>query len=97
MPTATYAIVAHSQHDWRYEEVHVRDPKDDELLVEMIASGICHTDIAGLGDAYPRVLGHEGKLSHRSALSGLVEDCPERQGRKTVFVSCTSFRDAVNL
>jgi Zn-dependent alcohol dehydrogenase len=46
----------------------VRKPGDGELLVEMIASGVCHTDflIGNLPEGaspvgfYPRVLGHEG-------------------------------------
>lgn len=50
------------------EEVGVREPGEGELLVEMAATGVCHTDslIGELpGGAapiafYPRVLGHEG-------------------------------------
>lgn len=38
---------------------------DDEVLVEIHATGICHTDIAciegKLPVAYPCVLGHEGE------------------------------------
>jgi Zn-dependent alcohol dehydrogenase len=40
-----------------------RPPLEDEFLVEMIATGVCHTDISGYGGIYPRVLGHEGTLS----------------------------------
>lgn len=58
------------------EEVTTRPIKDDELLVEMVASGICHTDIL-LGSIpatppmffYPRVLGHEGKRALPTHLS----------------------------
>ncbi|KAF1362447.1 GroES-like protein [Lizonia empirigonia] len=53
-------IVAYSQHDWRWEELMTREPKEDEFLVEMVATGVCHTDISGYGGIYPRVLGHEG-------------------------------------
>jgi Zn-dependent alcohol dehydrogenase len=62
------AIVSRGRHDeggWSIEEVKLRPLKDDELLVRMIASGICHTDIV-FGDrpddigGWPRVLGHEG-------------------------------------
>lgn len=50
------------------EEVGLRQPGEGELLVEMVATGVCHTDalIGGIpGGAapiafYPRVLGHEG-------------------------------------
>jgi len=37
-----------------------REPQEDEFLIEMIATGVCHTDITGYGGIYPRVLGHEG-------------------------------------
>lgn len=65
------AIVCHDTHSnggWKMEEVKVRKPREGELLVEMVASGVCHTD-ALFGDLpdgagplafYPRVLGHEG-------------------------------------
>jgi hypothetical protein len=37
-----------------------------EVLVEMVATGICHTDISltakGMGQAFPIVAGHEGEL-----------------------------------
>lgn len=53
--------------NWSLEEVEVNAPKDDEVLVEMYAAGICHTDIllstvpAGALDIkYPKVVGHEG-------------------------------------
>ena len=47
---------------------------DDELVVEMVGSGICHTDILFGGATaeeiplctYPRVLGHEGCLPSKS-------------------------------
>ena len=72
--TTTQAIVSHDTHQnggWKMEEVKVRKPGKGELLVEMVASGICHTD-ALIGDIpggvtpiafYPRILGHEGPYS----------------------------------
>ncbi|KAJ5120857.1 uncharacterized protein N7515_010245 [Penicillium bovifimosum] len=52
---------------WSFEQVEVASPGDDEILVEMYAAGICHTDIvlssvpAGtMGIDYPKVVGHEG-------------------------------------
>jgi hypothetical protein len=66
------AIVARdtlANKGWELEEVTTREIHDDELLVELVASGICHTDImcgSGSGNPdlfyYPRVLGHEGRL-----------------------------------
>ena len=57
-----------SKGGWRMEEVQVRTPEANELVVEMVASGICHTDLhfgnveEGPGSFYPRVLGHEGEI-----------------------------------
>ncbi len=47
------------------EEVELEEPRADEVLVRIVAAGICHTDLychAGLGVPIPRpiVLGHEG-------------------------------------
>ncbi|KAH8657929.1 alcohol dehydrogenase [Xylariales sp. PMI_506] len=58
-----------SEGKWAVEPVSLRPLKQDEVLVEIVASGICHTDIhcgntpadAGVPAVYyPRVLGHEG-------------------------------------
>jgi hypothetical protein len=51
--------------NWNMENVILRDLKDHELMIEMVATGICHTDImVGLTSAekrpWPVVLGHEG-------------------------------------
>ncbi|KAI3390224.1 hypothetical protein diail_12192, partial [Diaporthe ilicicola] len=70
----TQAIVCRPPQDgkrnWVLEQVTLTPPADDEVIVEVVASGICHTDfICGsvsdealaLGlPPYPRVLGHEG-------------------------------------
>lgn len=59
-----------SEGKWALEQVTLRDLRPDEVLVEMVASGICHTDLhcgnTGAekevpGVYYPRVLGHEGE------------------------------------
>lgn len=72
--TVTNAITCHppvdGERQWKLEQVHLLPPNDDEVVVEMVASGICHTDL-GCGSSpdgspgfplppYPRVLGHEG-------------------------------------
>lgn len=58
-------IVAYSKDEWKFEELLTREPLEDEMLVEMIATGMCHTDILGFGGIYPRVLGHEGNQRHQ--------------------------------
>jgi aryl-alcohol dehydrogenase len=45
------------------EDVELEAPRDDELLVRIVATGICHTDLheqAGRHSPHPIVLGHEG-------------------------------------
>ncbi|KAF2158816.1 hypothetical protein M409DRAFT_61323 [Zasmidium cellare ATCC 36951] len=51
--------------NWEMTEIKVpSELGDGELLVEMVASGICHTDIAltdpNKGQTFPMVAGHEG-------------------------------------
>ncbi|CAK7237517.1 hypothetical protein SEUCBS140593_009992 [Sporothrix eucalyptigena] len=70
----TQAIVCHDpvegKRQWILEPISIGEPNEYEAIVEMVASGICHTDL-GCGTApdgtpgfpvpkYPRVLGHEG-------------------------------------
>lgn len=66
------AIVCHDKLQnggWKMDTVTLREPHDDELVIEMVASGICHTDaLVGSIDPspisfYPRILGHEGRRS----------------------------------
>ena len=68
------AIVSHDtlqNKGWKMEEINLRELQQGELLVEMVASGVCHTDVlignipAGAAPIafYPRVLGHEGQLT----------------------------------
>ena len=44
------------------ESLELEGPRDDEVLVRLVASGVCHTDIDFLADwsDSPVVLGHEG-------------------------------------
>lgn len=46
----------------RLEVVEIREPGPDEVLIRMVASGVCHTDYAAMRDARhcPVLLGHEG-------------------------------------
>jgi aryl-alcohol dehydrogenase len=46
------------------EEIEIEDPRDNEILVKVVATGVCHTDIVvrdgHLPTPQPVVLGHEG-------------------------------------
>lgn len=63
------AAVTHAQgEDFSLEEVTLSGPKANEVMVKVVATGVCHTDAVArdLGvSPYPIVLGHEG--------SGIVE------------------------
>ncbi|VZI13341.1 unnamed protein product [Fusarium fujikuroi] len=68
---STTAIVAHAPQDgkrnWKLEQLQLRAPSENEAIVEMVASGVCHTDLGCGTDPdgtpgfpvppYPRVLG----------------------------------------
>jgi aryl-alcohol dehydrogenase len=64
------AVVRETAGPFVIEEVEIEEPRDDEVLVRMVASGICGTDLHARGGAMPvppppSVFGHEG--------SGVVE------------------------
>jgi Zn-dependent alcohol dehydrogenase len=57
--------VHNAEEDFKLEEIVLGDMQDDEFLVEMKYSGICHTDLVfQTGQLricpYPAVFGHEG-------------------------------------
>jgi aryl-alcohol dehydrogenase len=60
----TVVVVDQQGGDFSLEEVDLDGPRDDEILVRIVATGLCHTDIhlkGALPEAtFPRVLGHEG-------------------------------------
>lgn len=62
-----------SSNQWKLESVTHRAINDDELLIRMVATGICRADIhfgnfsleetaTNPAAFYPRVMGHEGKF-----------------------------------
>ena len=60
----TAAVVRERSGPFQIETLDLCDPRPDELLVEVVASGMCATDLHGR-DAYytaqfPKVFGHEG-------------------------------------
>ena len=63
MKTCIYVLEAFGQ-PLAYKEVEVELPDDDEILVEIVASGICQSDISMMdpirGKPLPMVFGHEG-------------------------------------
>ncbi|HKS87326.1 MAG TPA: NAD(P)-dependent alcohol dehydrogenase [Pseudolabrys sp.] len=60
----TAAVVHERSGPFNIEQVDLCEPRADELLVEVVASGMCATDLHGR-DAYyptkfPKIFGHEG-------------------------------------
>jgi len=56
----TPAAIADGQGRFTLDEIEVAAPLAGEVLVEMKAAGICHTDHASLSWKRPLVMGHEG-------------------------------------
>jgi aryl-alcohol dehydrogenase len=60
----TAALVESKHADFRLETLELADPASDELIVRVVASGICQTDVHGRDDyfgiPFPCVFGHEG-------------------------------------
>ncbi|MGI0701089.1 NAD(P)-dependent alcohol dehydrogenase [Pseudomonas aeruginosa] len=66
----TAAVVRAPQQPFTIEPARIRAPRKDEVLVRVVATGLCHTDLIVRDQYYPvplpAVLGHEG--------AGVVEE-----------------------
>jgi aryl-alcohol dehydrogenase len=76
----TAAVVHERSGPFTVEQLDLCDPRPDELLVEVVASGMCATDLHGR-DAYyptkyPKVFGHEGAGIVRAVGDGVTEFKP---------------------
>lgn len=60
----TVAVVNGPGQDFALEEVELEGPRADEVLVRVVATGLCHTDVTMASmlpaEMYPHVFGHEG-------------------------------------
>jgi len=60
----TVAIVSSPGQDFTFEEVELEGPRADEVLVRIVATGLCHTDVTMRSmlpaEMFPNVFGHEG-------------------------------------
>ncbi|QNL48307.1 alcohol dehydrogenase catalytic domain-containing protein [Olivibacter sp. SDN3] len=54
------AAITIGNGDFFIEQIEIKDPAPDEILVKVKAAGICHTDFDSLSWGSPLVLGHEG-------------------------------------
>jgi len=67
--TATAAVLHAVGEKLEIEEITLFDPAPDQIVVRLVASGVCHSDLSVISGSFPfgfpTVLGHEG--------SGIVE------------------------
>jgi D-arabinose 1-dehydrogenase-like Zn-dependent alcohol dehydrogenase len=80
------------------QDLTLRPLKDDEVLVQIIATGICHTDLfftsipaergAMTGVTYPKVVGHEGERAVSSS-TPVVAAKMGMTGAVTLFMALT--------
>ena len=67
------AVTMGKGEPFRILNIHIAEPKKDEVVVRIVGTGICHTDLtvrdAKFPVTYPIVLGHEG--------AGIVEQTGE--------------------
>lgn len=60
----TVAVVNEQGGPFTFEEVDLDEPREDEVLVRIVAAGLCHTDLQLRetlpAEMFPRVFGHEG-------------------------------------
>ena len=60
----TAAVVREEAQPFSIEELELEEPRVDEVLVRIVATGVCHTDLIVRDQWYPvplpSVLGHEG-------------------------------------
>lgn len=60
----TAAVIREVGGDLEFEKITLDGPRADEILVELVAVGVCHTDLATIAGALPfpmpGILGHEG-------------------------------------
>jgi aryl-alcohol dehydrogenase len=92
------AVVRNKGGPFVIEQLRLSEPRDDEVLVRIVATGMCHTDMIVRDQMYPVpqpiVLGHEG--------AGIVEKVGPRVGKVRPgdhvvlsFMSCGACRQCL--
>lgn len=71
MKTTEALVVRSPGAPWKLETINLDSIREDEALVEIHYTGICHTDIKATSGKFmigpPMVPGHEGITSHASS------------------------------
>jgi aryl-alcohol dehydrogenase len=60
----TAALVEKPGGEFTFSEIELDEPRADEVLVRIVATGLCHTDLTMTtmlpAEMFPNVFGHEG-------------------------------------
>lgn len=83
------AAIAHNDGTYSIETIHVSDPGQGEVLVQLHASGVCHTDYDSM-HSWKRdfILGHEGAGIVIAIGDGVTEVQPGDRVILTWAISC---------
>jgi Zn-dependent alcohol dehydrogenase len=87
------AAVIRAAHDWSIEDgVELAAPRADEVLVRIVATGLCHSDVGAFAGMMPTPLplvpGHEGAGIVEAVGPGVVDLEPGDHVVLSVVVSC---------
>ncbi|NMO02937.1 NDMA-dependent alcohol dehydrogenase [Gordonia sp. TBRC 11910] len=93
---ARAAILWERNTEWSVEDIDLDDPKDHEVLVKVVASGLCHSDDhAVTGDlpiSIPIIGGHEGAGVVEAVGPGVVGVAPGDHVVMSFIPSCGKCR-----
>jgi aryl-alcohol dehydrogenase len=88
---AIAAVVENAGGEFALQDVEVGEPRPGEVVIDLRASGVCHTDLGARAGAYPTplpcVLGHEG-AGVISAVGPGVHDLAIGQRVAMSYASC---------
>ena len=97
------AVIFEKSGPFSIEQLQISDPNDDEVLVRIVGSGVCHTDL-GAREGYlpiplPSVFGHEGAGIIEKVGAGVTKVAPGDQvvlswGCCGKCTSCKSGKDS---
>ncbi len=82
------AAITDGNGNFAIDEIEVGEPQADEVLVEVRAAGICHTDWDSLSWGKPLVLGHEGAGVVHSVGSAVTHVAPGDRVLLNWAISC---------
>jgi len=81
MVSAKAAVLTEAGKDVEIIDIRIDDPAPDDVIVDVVASGVCHTDLtikmqSGAGMKFPIILGHEGAGVVRAVGSNVTHLAP---------------------